>query len=223
MDEMLKMREYLNEGGRVLYTGKNAGAQFTPALGTQLYDPTAANAQCCADPGGDRPLPRHCPARATRRTTCSSTGSARTSSNYGAGLERRRRRLRRLRHRQPVPAAADLELQRPRQRRQPERGELVHHDERDPARRPRTRSSTSWAAAKYDRPGGPFDPHTGSQYVYSQIADVSYKRLTRTITVPATAAATSRSGRRTTPSRTGTTCSSRRTRSGRTTGRRCPT
>ncbi len=35
------------------------------------------------------------------------------------------------------------------------------------------------------RPGGPFDPHTGSNYVYSQIADVSYKRLTRTISVPA--------------------------------------
>src|SRR5262249_19586969 len=40
-------------------------------------------------------------------------------------------------------------------------------------------------AAKYDRPGGPFDPHTGSFYVYSRISDVSYKRLTRTINVPA--------------------------------------
>ena len=39
-------------------------------------------------------------------------------------------------------------------------------------------------AGRYDRPGGPFDPHSGSQYVYSQIADISYKRLTRTITVP---------------------------------------
>ena len=37
------------------------------------------------------------------------------------------------------------------------------------------------------------------------------------------AAATSRSGSRTTPSPTGTSCSSRRTRSARTTGRRCPT
>ena len=24
----------------------------------------------------------------------------------------------------------------------------------------------SWAAARYDKPGGPFDPHTGTQYVY---------------------------------------------------------
>jgi hypothetical protein len=43
----------------------------------------------------------------------------------------------------------------------------------------------SWDAAKYARIGGPFDPHTGSHYVYSQIADVSYKRLTKTIQVPA--------------------------------------
>ena len=43
----------------------------------------------------------------------------------------------------------------------------------------------SWPAARYDKPGGPFDPHTGTQYVYSQIADVSYKRLTREIAVPA--------------------------------------
>ena len=43
----------------------------------------------------------------------------------------------------------------------------------------------SWAAARYARPGGPFDPHTGTQYVYSQIGDVSYKRLTREIAVPA--------------------------------------
>ena len=43
----------------------------------------------------------------------------------------------------------------------------------------------SWPSARYDKPGGPFDPHTGEQYVYSQIADVSYKRLTREIAVPA--------------------------------------
>ena len=26
---MLEIRDYLNEGGRVLYTGQNAGAQYT--------------------------------------------------------------------------------------------------------------------------------------------------------------------------------------------------
>ena len=39
----------------------------------------------------------------------------------------------------------------------------------------------SWVAARYDRPGGPFDPHTGDYYVHSQIADVSYKRLMKTV------------------------------------------
>jgi len=43
----------------------------------------------------------------------------------------------------------------------------------------------SWVSARYDRPGGPFDPHTGEYYVHSQIADVSYKRLMRTADVPA--------------------------------------
>ena len=46
----------------------------------------------------------------------------------------------------------------------------------------------SWPSSRYDKPGGPFSPHTGDQYVYSQIADVAYKRLTREIAVPAAAA-----------------------------------
>ncbi|NRQ33288.1 zinc carboxypeptidase [Nonomuraea sp. NN258] len=39
----------------------------------------------------------------------------------------------------------------------------------------------SSAPLKWVRPGGPFDPHTGSWDVYSGIADVSWKRLTKTI------------------------------------------
>ncbi|MEU4574543.1 MULTISPECIES: M14 family zinc carboxypeptidase [Nonomuraea] len=39
----------------------------------------------------------------------------------------------------------------------------------------------SSAPVKWVRPGGPFDPHTGSWDVYSGIADVSWKRLTRTV------------------------------------------
>ena len=51
-------------------------------------------------------------------------------------------------------------------------------------RRTGSRSSESWPSTRWDKPGGPFAPHTGNQYVYSQIADVTYKRLTREITVP---------------------------------------
>ena len=43
----------------------------------------------------------------------------------------------------------------------------------------------SWPSSRWDKPGGPFEPHSGTQYAYSQIADVSYKRLTREIAVPA--------------------------------------
>jgi hypothetical protein len=39
-------------------------------------------------------------------------------------------------------------------------------------------------AARYDRPGGPFDPHSGDYYVYSQLADVAYKRLGGTYSLP---------------------------------------
>ncbi len=40
-------------------------------------------------------------------------------------------------------------------------------------------------AARYDRPGGPFDPYSGSYYVYSQMADRAYKRLGGTFDIPA--------------------------------------
>jgi len=40
-------------------------------------------------------------------------------------------------------------------------------------------------AARYDRPGGPTEPHSGDYYVYSQMADSAYKRLGGTFTLPA--------------------------------------
>ena len=44
----------------------------------------------------------------------------------------------------------------------------------------------SWPAAEYQSGiAGPFDPHTGPQFMWSDRADEAYKRLTRTITVPA--------------------------------------
>ena len=49
MQELLEVRDYVNEGGRVLYTGQSAGQQYTPALAGQLYDPFE-NKQCRADP-----------------------------------------------------------------------------------------------------------------------------------------------------------------------------
>ena len=49
MQELLEVRDFINEGGRVLYAGQAAGQQYTTGLGTQLYDPFE-NRQCRADP-----------------------------------------------------------------------------------------------------------------------------------------------------------------------------
>ena len=49
MQEIHEIRDFMNEGGRVLYTGQRAGQQYTPALATQLYDPFE-NRQCSSDP-----------------------------------------------------------------------------------------------------------------------------------------------------------------------------
>ena len=62
LDEMLEMRAYMDEGGRVAYSGKTAGMQFTGAgVGTQYYDPKD-EAVCriggAANPAlGSAPLP----------------------------------------------------------------------------------------------------------------------------------------------------------------------
>ncbi len=39
-------------------------------------------------------------------------------------------------------------------------------------------------SARYVRPGGPFEPRTGDYYVYSQMADMAYKRLGGAFTLP---------------------------------------
>ena len=58
LDEMLEMRAYMDEGGRVLYTGKQAGQQYTgAAVGTQFYDPKGEAACRPVDPAMD---PRRC-------------------------------------------------------------------------------------------------------------------------------------------------------------------
>ena len=54
MDEILHIRSYLNEGGKVLYTGQFAGHQYTQGHGAQFYDPTEANARCTTPPARRR-------------------------------------------------------------------------------------------------------------------------------------------------------------------------
>jgi hypothetical protein len=183
MDELLHVREYMNEGGKVLYTGQNAGAQYTPNVGTQLYDPTAANAQCRALPPGTDP--RRCLALFGSGDTMNDVLEYWFGAyllNFGAGVGED--------NILPV-LGTDTPF---------DSIDLVFNGE-DSAQNGNNANSMiatsgilapetypqflSWVSAKYDRPGGPFDPHSGESYAYSQIADVSYKQLTRTVAVPA--------------------------------------
>ena len=186
MDELLEARAYLNEGGRVLLAGDSAGQQYTSAaVGNQLYDPKGEIA--C------NPLPAGTDPRRCLPSFGSFSGGDTTSDvlqYYLGGY---------------VAVANDGHVGGAafdsRGVDDPFTGLAWGLDDPIFAGNTIRRSSflatsgilpvdqfkqfDSWAAARYDKPGGPFDPHTGTQYVYSQIADVSYKRLTREIAVPA--------------------------------------
>lgn len=184
MDEILEFRAYMNEGGRTLYTGSWAGMQYTGAgVGTQRYDPKGEG-PCTPNPSFD---PRRCLA-----LRGSGDGVNDVLEYYFGSY---------------VQIAGDGQ--------DPETGEhfdAIGIDDPfeglnwgfngpDSADNQNQSSSfvatsgilppdeypqfESWPSSRWDKPGGPFDPHTGEHYVYSQIADVSYKRLTREIQVPA--------------------------------------
>ena len=74
LDEMLEARAFMNEGGRVLYTGKRAGQQFTgAAVGTQFYDPKDEDACSAHGAGSADPWdPRRCSCCAARSSAVTS-------------------------------------------------------------------------------------------------------------------------------------------------------
>ncbi len=184
LDQMLEARAYMNEGGRVLYTGKQAGFQFSPAAGNQFYDPKGEIACAPTPPPGTDP--RRClllPGLGRRHERRARVLARRVRVRGERRRRRRRRRVRRQRPRRSVRGPG-VELQRPRQRRQPEHRRLVRRDERHPAagRVPAVRELAVGALGQARRA---VRAAPGTQYVYSQLADVSYKRLTREIAVPA--------------------------------------
>jgi hypothetical protein len=185
MDEILEARAYMNEGGRVLYTGESAGKQYSGAapVGTQLYDPKGEG-PCNPNPAFD---PRRCLLLRGSGDLVNDVleywfgGYVQVGddgTNPAGGLFN-------------VNGVDD-----------PFTGLTWGFNGPDSANNQTTSSSfvatsgilppdefpqfRSWPSARWDKPGGPFEPHTGSQFMYSQIADVSYKRLTREIAVPAT-------------------------------------
>jgi zinc carboxypeptidase len=181
MDNIFEMRDYMNEGGRVLYAGKNAGVMYMQA---QFYDPTEANGRC-----GDPTVAYRC-----IQTNGSGDGmndvfqywfgSFLVNPNAGQSGP------------STVFDAHGTDT--------PLAGLSWSYNGPDTAPSHTTANSfistsgilpkatypqfDSWVAAKYDRPGGPFEPHSPTKYAYSQIADQSFKRLTHTVHVPATGA-----------------------------------
>ncbi|QIK74360.1 M14 family metallopeptidase [Nocardioides piscis] len=184
LDEMYEFRAYMNEGGKVMYTGDLAGAQYSGAtVGTQRYDPQGEIA--C------NPLPAGVDARRCLALRGSGDGMNDVLQYWFGGYLQ-------------VPgdghddngdvydvtglddpfSAIDWSMNGP-----------ASADNQDATSSFIATSGIlpiaefpqfeSWPSARWDKPGGPFEPHTGQQYVYSQIADVSYKRLTRTVNVPA--------------------------------------
>jgi Zinc carboxypeptidase len=190
MDEILEFRAYMNEGGRVLYTGAWAGQQYVRAgaVGQQFYDPKGVG-PCRI---GGQPNPAFDPRRCLAVAGSPSSDGINDVLQYWLGAY--------------ALAAADGH--------DPETGEhfgvngvddpfeglswQFGPDGADNQNMSASFVSTSgilsrtefpqfnsWPSSRYDKPGGPFAPHTGDQYVYSQISDVAYKRLTREIAVPA--------------------------------------
>ncbi|MEQ6901901.1 M14 family zinc carboxypeptidase [Nocardioides sp. YIM 152588] len=185
-DEMLNFRSYLDEGGRAFFTGDWAGEQYTGNVGSQLYDPKGEGP--CRVGGVLNPDydPRRCaPLNGVGDGTndvlqywfggylaVPGDGLDANGDAYGVnGIG------------DPFTAltwainggdgAANQTLTS---------SFIATSGVLPVSDYPQFESAP---VARYDKPGGPFDPHTGDGYVYSQIADVTYKQLSRSVDVPA--------------------------------------
>ena len=186
MQELLEVRDFINEGGRVLYTGQRAGQQYTTGLGTQLYDPFE-NRQCRADPA----VQADCLALSGSGDSQGDPiqywfGATITTPDGGTDPETG----------DPFDVAGIDD---------PLAGLTYGLNGADSAQNHLSNSSfiatgdflqvtdpedsfpqfESWPAAEYlSGLSGPFDPHTGQSFMWSDRADEAYKRLSRTINVP---------------------------------------
>jgi Immune inhibitor A-like, MAM domain/Zinc carboxypeptidase len=189
MQELLEVRDYVNEGGRVLYTGQRAGQQYTTALGTQLYDPFENDR--CRNADQTIRLPR-CLALSGSGNSQGDPieytfGAAITSANGGIDPDSG----------DPfdISGLADpfsgigwsLNGGNSARNQQVDASFIATGDflkVTDPADKfPQFESSP--VAEYLSGIAGPFDPHTGSSFMWSERSDEAYKRLSRTITVPA--------------------------------------
>ncbi len=177
--EMLELRSYLNEGGRLLYTGRSAGWQFANAFD---YHPVSTPPYCdnvdqtnldgCLalsddflqywlgahdfiEDGGTDPV------------TGAPLGITGVTGDAFDGLA------------WTLNGGESADNHHPNDSRGTTQSFLTTSSLLDPLVYPQF---TSTAPAVWNLSGGdPFSPHTGSHYVYSSAADTTYKRLARTI------------------------------------------
>jgi hypothetical protein len=182
IEEYLAIRELLNEGGRVAYAGKHAGTDSTSG-NPQYYDPFA-NTQC---------IPAGAPGPAPQCRPLYGSGDGVNDVleywfgaaivNIGAGLDAEGNPTGVVGVDDPFSGLSWAFNGPDSAQNQDNLNSYITTSGLLPVER--YPQFESWVAARYDRPGGPFDPHTGEYYLHSGIADVAYKRLTRTISVPA--------------------------------------
>ena len=183
IEEVYEVRAFLNEGGKLFYTGKFAGHQYSPVHGTQLFDPFE-NQRCL---GGPNPVQARCAALQGSGDLTNDfleywLGAYFVNDNAGfnpdtGGL------FDAFGVADPFTSLSwSFNGADSAQNQDHSASFLATSGILPPGTYPQFTSS---AAVKYSRPGGPFEPHTGTYYLYSQIADITYKRLTRTISVPA--------------------------------------
>ncbi|MEU7003825.1 M14 family zinc carboxypeptidase [Nonomuraea sp. NPDC046570] len=164
VDTELAVRDYLNEGGKLLHAGKFADyAQH--ANGSYYYQPDQPNQPECGQPSDPPCIPVFNDFQQyylgayvyfENGGTDAGTGNPFALKGLGGAFEGYSGTLEPSQNSSYVATSAILPK----------------------AQFPLFASS---AQVKWDRPGGPFDPHTGSWDVYSGIADVSYKRVTKTV------------------------------------------
>ena len=225
-NEMLELRAYLNEGGRLLYTGRSAGWQYANAFD---YNPVSTPPLCdnvdqSVDDGclllSDDFLQYWLGAYLFIEDggTDAETGEPFPLAGNAGTLVRRDSTGRSTAVTAPTTTTRTPHVARP-SRSSPR-----------PACSSRTTSHSS--PATRSRHGRPVWPGRSARTPAATTStpnrsDLTYKRLMHTIDLtgvsPGANSETCRSGRPTTPKRTGTSSSSRRIRSARTTGPRCPT
>ena len=173
-DMTLEMRQYLNDGGKLLYTGQWAGGLENGDAGAQYFDPVA-NEQCVVD--GELVLPR-CKLIADKNDFVQFYLGA-YLYNSDAGTDENGQPL-------PVDGVSDPFNGASWMFNGPDSADNQIHTASfvttssllKPDQYPQFAGT---APANFSGAAGSFEPPDGSSYMYSQRADITYKRISRTI------------------------------------------